>query len=154
MAIYLQGDTILKKQWIHYSQKNWDSSDAHDTEQKNRIAEILRDKHIRRYPLFDETIFIHKQDHSWVREQPKGYTSKEELWRDWEVFKPDMLFPKNNMIIEIDGDFHFNSEKGVKQTNKRNEYYEYAGIKLIWYYTKTLNEMSDGELYLSLLDQL
>ena len=59
-----------------------------------------------------------------------------------------------NLIIEIDGDFHFNTKKGVIQTNKRNQYYEYAGIRLIWYETKALNKMSDAELYLDLLDRV
>jgi hypothetical protein len=144
----------MKKQWIHRAQKEWDSNDGHDTMEKNRIATILRNNSIRHYPLFDQTIFINKQTHSWVKEQPKGYTSKEDLWRHWEVFKPDLLFPNKNLIIEIDGNFHFNTKKGIKQTNKRNEYYEYAGIRLIWYYADTLKEMSDAELFLSLVDQL
>jgi len=142
------------KQWIHKAQKDWDSTDGHDGREKNRIAEILRINSIRHYPLFDQTIFINKQTHKWVMEQPKGYTSKEDLWRDWEVFKPDLLFPIKNLIIEIDGDFHFNTKKGVRQTNKRNEYYEYAGIKLIWYETKALKEMSDAQLFLDLVDRL
>jgi very-short-patch-repair endonuclease len=87
-------------------------------------------------------------------EQPAGYETKEALWRDWEVFKPDLLFPIKNLIIEIDGDFHFNTKKGVRQTNKRNEFYEYAGIKLIWYEAKTLKAMSDAELFLDLVDRL
>jgi hypothetical protein len=142
------------KQWIHRAQKNWDSTDGHDGEEKNRIAVILRNNNIRHYPLFDQVIFINKQTHLWVMQQPEGYTSKEELWRDYEIFKPDLFFPLKNLIIEIDGDFHFNTKKGVKQTNKRNEWYEYAGIKLIWYEAKALKAMSDAELFLDLVDRL
>lgn len=144
----------MKKQWIHKAQKDWDPTDGHDTAQKNRIAEILRDNHIRHYPIFDETIFINKKTFKWQRNHPTGYNTKEDLLRDWEVFKPDLLFPMKNLIIEIDGDFHFNTAKGIKQTNKRNQYYEYSGIRLIWYETKTLNKMSDAELYLDLLDRV
>jgi len=143
-----------KKSWIHKAQKDWDSNDGHDLLQKNRICEILRDNHIRHYPLIDQTIFINKNTFSWQMEHPKGYRSKEDLWKDWEVFKPDLLFPQKNLIIELDGPFHFNTAKGVRQTNKRNQYYEYAGIRLIWYYTDKVKEMSDGTLYLDLLEKL
>ena len=143
-----------KKAFIHRAQKEWSSDDGHDGREKNRIATILRNNAIRHYPLFDETIFISKQTHRWTKEHPKGYTSKEDLWRDYEIFKPDLLFPMKNMIIEIDGDWHFNTTKGVKQTNKRNEWYEYAGIKLIWFTAAAVKEMSDAELFLALVDRL
>jgi len=144
----------LAKQWIHRAQKDWDSTDGHDNNEKNRIAVILRNNNIRHYPLFDQVIFINKQTHKWVMQQPKGYISKEDLWRDYEIFKPDLLFPKKNLIIELDGEFHFNSEKGVKQTNKRNEYYEYAGIRLIWFTAEQVKGWSDAELFLQLVDRL
>ena len=144
----------MNKQWIHRAQRGWDSTDGHDTGEKNRIATILRNTNIRHYPLFDETIFINKQTFKWVKEQPKGYSSKEDLLREWEVFKPDLFFPMKNLVIEIDGDFHFNTKKGVKQTNKRNEWYEYAGLKLIWYHAQTLKDMSDAQLFLDLVNKL
>lgn len=143
-----------KKSWIHKAQKDWDSTDGHDMNEKDRISKILRNAEIRHYPLLDETIFISKQTHKWQREHPEGYTSKEDLWRDWETFKPDMLFPMKNLIIEIDGDWHFNSSKGVKQTNKRNEWYEYAGIRLIWFTAAEVKGWSDDKLYNELLDRL
>ena len=59
---------------------------------------------------------------------------------------PDMLFGLKNMIIELDGDWHFNTEKGVKQTKRRNQYYEYAGIKLVTFVTKELEKMSDKKI--------
>ena len=144
----------MTKQWIHRAQRGWDSTDGHDLGEKNRIATILRNNNIRHYPLFDETIFINKQTFKWVKEQPKGYSSKEDLLREWEVFKPDLFFPMKNLVIEIDGDFHFNTKKGVKQTNKRNEWYEYAGLKLIWYHAQTLKDMSDAQLFLDLVNKL
>ncbi len=145
----------MKKQWIHKAQKDWDSTDGHDMNEKNRIAKIFRESNISHYhPIFDETIFINKQNFKWIREQPHGYTSKEDLWRDWDVFKPDLLFAQKNLIIELDGNYHFNTAKGVKQTNHRNEMYEYAGIRFIWYYTPDLQKMNDGQLYLDLLNKL
>ena len=145
---------MIKKQWIHKALKEWDSTDGHDMNEKNRIAQSLRDSHISHYPLFDQTIFIHKQTFKWQQEQPTGYTSKEDLWRDWEIFKPDLLFAMKNLIIEVDGDWHFNTTKGVKQTNKRNEYYEYAGIRLIWFTAEQVKGWSDSKLYSELKDRL
>ena len=120
-----------KKSFIHRAQKEWDSTDGHDMNEKNRIAVILRDNHIRHYPLFDQTIFINKQTHKWQMIQPEGYTSKEDLWRDWETFMPDLLFPK-----------------------KKNEYYEYAGIRLMWFTAEQVKGWSDAELFLQLIDRL
>jgi len=144
----------VKKQWIHKAQKEWDSTDGHDMNEKNRIAQILHDSHVRHYPLFDQTIFINRQSHSWQQEQPKGYKSKEELYRYWEIFKPDLLFPMKNLIIEVDGNWHFNTHKGVKQTNKRNEYYEYAGIRLVWFTAAQIKGWSDAQLHKELTDRL
>jgi len=134
----------MSKQWIHQAQKEW--TDAHDTKQKDRLAWIIRDNTLHHFPLFDETIFIHKTSFGWTKIFPTGYADKEQFLRVWAVFKPDLLFPLRNLIIEIDGDWHTNTEKGVKQTKRRNQFYEYAGIKLITFVTNELNKMSDKEL--------
>jgi len=136
--------TQMNKSFIHKAMKDWDSSDGHDSEEKNRIALILRK--LRFYPVFDRTIFINKQNHTWTDEHPRGYNSKADLLRDYEVFIPDILIKKYNMIIELDGNFHFNTKKGVRQTNKRNEYYEYAGIRLIWFHSTMLKDLSDYDI--------
>jgi len=98
------------------------------------------------YPLFDETIFINKTTFEWTKIHPIGFHTKEQLLLQWAVFMPDLLFPMSNMIIEIDGDFHTNTTKGVKQTKRRNQYYEYAGIRLITFVTSELNKMTDDTL--------
>ena len=144
---------MSEKQWMNYHMKDWDSTDAHDSEAKARISWIIKEKKLHHFPLLDETIFIHKNSFRWTKIHPGGYESKEELVRDWEVFKPDMLFPLRLLIIEIDGDFHRNTEKGAKRTKLRNQYYEYACIKLIIYNTSKdkrydeLGNMTDEELY-------
>jgi len=135
---------LSKNMWVHHAQKEW--TDAHDTKQKDRLAWIIRDNKLHHFPLFDETIFIHKTKFEGTKIHPTGIKRKEELKRVWEPFMPDMLFPLRNLIIEIDGDWHTNTEKGVKQTKRRNQYYEYAGIKLITFITKELNKMSDKKL--------
>ena len=40
----------------------------------------------------------------------------------------------------MDGDFHFNTKKGVRLTEKRNQYYEYMGVKFFWYYSGNDNK--------------
>ena len=126
--------------------KNWDPNDPHDWKQKDRIANIIRKNHLHHYPLFDETIFINKNTFSWTKIHPSGFQSKEELLLQWQPFKPDMLFSLKNTIIEIEGKFHTDTAKGVRQTKKRNQYYEYAGINLIIFQTQTLNKMTDKQL--------
>ncbi len=64
------------------------------------------------------------------------------------------ILPPSKLIIELDGDFHTNSEKGAKRTKLRNQYYEYSGIKLISYVTKELDKMTDEELLADLKSKL
>ena len=62
-----------------------------------------------------------------------------------------------SLEIEIEGNWHLNTKKGIKQTNKRNSDYEYAKIKLLWMTPKEiLDAKSDDELaglILGLLDK-
>ena len=138
--------------YMHKAMKNW--GDAKDAQQKNRLAWIIKENNLHHFPLFDQTIFINNTDFSWTKEHPTGYKSKEELARAWAVFMPDLFFPLRKTIIEIDGSFHFNSEKGVKRTKLRNQHYEYAGLKLITVTPEDMKEMSDDELLTFLKQRL
>jgi len=131
---------MSKKQWINHSMKNWDSTDGHDWEEKNRMVNLLRTDLGLIGGLFDETIFVNKTTFKWQTTQPSVYENKEDLLRCWEIFKPDIIYKKHNLIIEMDGDFHFNTKKGVRQTEKRNQYYEYMGVKFVWYYSGNDNK--------------
>ena len=142
----------MKKQWIHRAMKEW--TDGHDMPQKQRIIKLIKNNNLHHYPLIDQTIFINNTDFTWTKEHPTGFSSKEELKRAWSPFMPDLLFPIKKTIIELDGNFHTNSEKGAKQTKRRNQYYEYAGIKLIAYVTDELNKMTDEELLNDLKSKL
>jgi len=142
------------KQWIHKAMKEWDSTDGHDLKQKNRIARIIRNNNLHHFPLFDTTIFINKTDFTWTKVHPEGFNNKEELLRQWQPFMPDIFFPLKKTIIELDGDFHRNTAKGVKQTKLRNQHYEYAELKLIEIDTNELNSWSDEKLYLFLKEKL
>lgn len=137
---------MTKKQYIHSAMKEWDSNDSHDTEQKNRISWLIKKNHLHHFPLLDETIFINRTDFRWTRTHPKGFSSKEDLFRQWHPFKPDMLFPLKNLIIEIDGTFHTNTSKGIKQTKLRNQYYEYAGIRCLVLDSNIIKKLSNDEM--------
>ena len=141
---------MSKKQFIGRATKNWSSDDGHDWEEKNRMINLLRSELALQGALFDETIFVNKTTFKWQREQPKNYPTKEALLLCWEIFKPDIIYPKFNLIIEMDGDFHFNTKKGVKRTTQRNQYYEYAEFKFVWYYSG--NDNKEGT-FMNLTDQ-
>lgn len=124
--------------------KNWDSNDAHDSVEKNRLQKILKD-YFKCYCLFDRVIFISKYDYTWTDIQPNG--TKEEIYKKYYIHIPDILIKiPYPIIIELDGDFHFNTKKGITQTRNRNEIYNFMDIKFISFYTKTFNKMSDYTL--------
>ncbi len=130
--------------------KKWSSDDGHDWQEKNRMTNLLRTELGLQGGLYDETIFVNKTTFEWQTEQPTGYESKEDLMRCWEIFKPDLIYKKRNLIIEFDGDFHFNTAKGVRRTEQRNQYYEYASFRFVWYYSG--NDNKEGT-FMNLTDQ-
>jgi len=141
------------KQWIWRAMSEWDN--AHDLECKKIVSNCLRHElHI--YTVIDQTIFIHKKSGNWQVEHPQGYTTKGELLVDWDVHMPDLFALMTGLAIEIDGDWHFNTAKGRKQTNKRNEHYDYAKIKLVWLTPKEIADCENDEklagLILGLMD--
>lgn len=144
----------MKKQWIWRAMAEW--TDAHDMQAKQKLQRVLRDElHI--YTLFDPTVFIQKSSGTVTMEQPSGYESKADILRHFYVHMPDMFSRTHNLAIEIDGDWHFNSKKGVKQTNARNENYDFARIKLLWLTPKEILDSRSDEaltdLVLGLLAQ-
>jgi hypothetical protein len=132
---------------MNSAMKKWSSDDAHDWEAKKRVQDILRARWNYRC-VFDRTIFIDKKTFEIHLYQPDGCTSKEDVRRKYEIFIPDIFIKTKQgyKIVELDGDFHFNTKKGVKRTNQRNEMYEYAGIKMIWFYTPKLMKMTIDEI--------
>lgn len=133
--------------------KEWDSNDAHDWNEKKKIADILRNL-FHYFCIYDRTIFVNKKDFSYSDKQPAGFTSKEDILKNYYIFRPDILVKSHNIIIEIDGLFHFNTKKGVKQTNHRNEIYEYMGVKFVWFTTEMVQTSTLAELYQILKEKL
>lgn len=135
------------KGFMHRAMKNWDSTSAHDEMPKIRVQEILRAKWDYRV-TFDRTIFIDKGTFEVHLEQPKECLTRQEVLSKYYIHIPDIFVKTQHgyKIVELDGDVHFNSTKGVKNTNLRNEHYDYAGIKYVWFYTPTLEKMSVEEI--------
>lgn len=143
---------LSNKQFIRKAMKNWDSSDAHDWNEKIKVATVLKDGFS--YSCFyDRTIFVSKLDFTFSDKQPK-LLNKEEILQNFYIFKPDIWIKTHNIIIEIDGLFHFNTIKGVKQTNHRNKIYDYMGVKFVWFTTKQVKESDAAELYQLLKEKL
>lgn len=142
---------MMANQWMWHAMKKWE--DAHDLELKNKVARVLH-KRLNYPSFFDRTIFIKRNDYlTWTDLHPTGYKSKEALLRDWWVQNPDVLVKRHGLIVEIDGDWHFNSPKGIKLTNARNEHYDIAGLRLVWLTTKEC-DCSLEELYCKIMGQL
>jgi len=144
----------MSKQWMWRAMSEWD--DAHDSAAKEVVSRVLREElHI--HTVFDRTIFINKSTGDWQVEHPEGYASKAELLVDWDVHIPDMFSLILGLAIEIDGDWHFNTAKGRKQTNKRNQNYDFAKIKLLWMTPKEISKCENDDklagLILGLLDK-
>lgn len=146
---------MMSKQWIWRAMKEWD--DAHDLEAKGRLQRILKES-LYIYTSLDTTIFINKSSAAVTLEQPTGYDSKEAILNDYFVHMPDLFsvaYPQ--LAVEIDGDWHFNTAKGIKQTNKRNENYDYAKIQLLWMTPKEILKSKTDEILcgtiLGLMDQ-
>ena len=141
-------------QFRQRAMKNWDPSDPHDWKEKIRIQDILRAKWNYKC-TFDRTIFIDKatfEVHLW---QPSGCLSREEVWNNYYIHVPDIFISTQSgyKIVEIDGSIHFNSQKGVKNTNLRNEHYQYAGINLCWLTADFVNEANTEEIIERIEDQ-
>ena len=65
-----------------------------------------------------------------MQEINKEQLESNEFW----PHKPDLIVTNSErpMIIEIDGDYHFFTKRGINQTNERNKHYEKAAIRFIW----------------------
>ena len=84
--------------------------------------------------LMDEVIFISKSTGQVEVLNQKKFSSKEEIFKFYWVHCPDLKINifKFPFVVEIDGEVHWQTSKGINQTNERNYHYETAGIKMLW----------------------
>lgn len=142
---------MMKSQWIWRAMAEWE--DAHDLEAKSKVSRVMREQ-LHLFTVFDLPIFINKFTHQCQLEQPECYESREAILKDYIVHLPDLFNKKHGIVVEIDGNWHFNTKKGVRTTNQRNEDYELAGIKLIWLTPEEVKQNDDDGLANMMLSQL
>lgn len=114
-----------------------------DIHEKVRVAGILK-REFDFNMLYDEVIFIDKKDYKLVK--GPDIKSKEDGFRRFFIHNPDGWVRSKEVAIEIDGTFHTESPKGIKQTNERNEHYDKAKLKYIWLTKKEVLECDEDTL--------
>lgn len=133
---------MVKTQWIHKARK--DMVNDYDTNEKDRVRQILR-KDFGLHALQDETLFFDRETGEDKFLAPKSLT-KEYVFKKYHVHRPDLIVKDHRIIIEIDGDIHWQNSKAAKATNARNEHYEEAGFKLIWLSRDEVRKLPDWQL--------
>lgn len=116
-----------KHSFVHQANKNREGEQ--DLMDKAKIARVIRVYFGLSCIYHDLFIGIHKKYHYWNENLTKKELESDDFW----PHKPDLIITnsKKRMIIEMDGDFHFFTKRGIKQTSDRNIHYESAGIGLV-----------------------
>lgn len=133
---------MVKTQWIHKARK--EMVNDYDTNEKDRVRKILR-KDFGLHALQDETLFFDRVSGNDVF-LPAKSRSKDYIFKKYFVHNPDLIVKDHRIIVEIDGDIHWQNAKASKATNLRNEHYEAAGFKLIWLTRDEVWKLGDIEL--------
>lgn len=120
-----------KRSFVHAANKKRDSES--DLMKKNRIKNILK-KHFNLVALGLMGDFVYlrskKTNEALVTSMFETDLTKEETFEQFQINKPD-LFIKNHApqrIIELDGEIHFLTWKGIEQTGERNDNYSTGGF--------------------------
>jgi len=133
---------MVKTSFIHKARK--EMVNDFDTDEKNRVRKILR-KDFGLHALQDETLFFDRETGRDVFLPPISLT-KDYVFKKYFVHRPDLIVKDHRIIIEIDGDVHWQNSKAAKNTNLRNEHYEAAGFKLIWLTRDEVKKLSEEQL--------
>lgn len=110
-----------------------------DLDEKGRIAGILK-KHFDLNMLTDEVLFFSKSTGKMI-DLPMS-RSKEELLKNYYVHNPDGYIKTHEIVVEIDGNVHWQNTHAVKNTNKRNQHYGDAKLTMLWF---TRDEVKNAE---------
>jgi len=133
---------LVKTQWIHKARK--EMVNDYDTDEKDRVRKILYTD-FGLHALQDEILFFDRETGMDVF-LTESTQSKDYVFKKFFVHRPDLLIKDHRIIVEIDGDIHWQNSKVVKATNARNEHYETAGFKLIWLTRDEVRKLNDDEL--------
>jgi len=113
----------------------------YDTNEKDRVRRILLTDY-GLHALQDELLFFDRVTGNDVYLNQERQT-KEYVFKKYFVHRPDLLVKDHRIIIEIDGDIHWQNSKAAKATNIRNEHYEAAGFRLIWLTRDEVRKLDD-----------
>ena len=133
---------MVKTQWIHKARK--EMVNDYDTDEKDRVRKILH-KDFGLHAIQDETLFFDRETGE-DKFLPPTTLTKQYIFKKYFVHRPDLLLRDHRIIVEIDGDIHWQNSKASKATNARNEHYEDAGFKLIWLTRDEVRKLGDNEL--------
>jgi len=133
---------LVKTQWIHKARK--EMVNDYDTDEKDRVRKILLED-FGLHALQDEILFFDRETGMDVF-LTESSQSKDYVFKKFFVHRPDLLVKDHRIIVEIDGDIHWQNAKASKATNARNEHYEAAGFKLIWLTRDEVRKLGDIEL--------
>lgn len=137
----------MKTSFIHKARREQEGEA--DLEQKQRISTILNHHFGFACIFHDLTLGIHKIEKWHTRE----LTQEQMESGDFYLHKPDMIVTNSSpiIIVEIDGDVHWQSSRAVKRTNLRNEHYESSRLRFLWLTTQEVD--NTDELLLKIITE-
>ena len=138
---------MSKAQWRNEARKNQQGES--DLYEKQKVAKLLR-HHFGLYCIFhDLSLAIHKEERWYARVLTESQYHSGLFY----THKPDLIVPDSSplIVIEIDGDVHWQNSKSVRNTNERNEHYDFAGFRFVWLTSQEVD--NTDELLLKILQE-
>jgi len=135
---------LSSAQWRNEARKKQEGES--DLEQKQKVARIMR-THFGKYCIFhDLSLAIHKEERWYARVLTESQYHSGLFY----THKPDLIVPDSSplIVIEIDGDVHWQNTKSVRNTNERNEHYEFAGFRFIWLTSREVDNSDELLAYI------
>jgi len=136
---------LSNAQWRNEARKKQEGES--DLFQKNKVARIVRNYFGLPCIFHDCSLAIHKKQHWYAQALNESQFHSGAFWRH----KPDLIVPSSKplIVIEIDGDVHWQNKKSIENTNKRNDHYEQAGFRFIWLTSREVD--NTDEMLLNIL---
>jgi very-short-patch-repair endonuclease len=117
--------------FIHHAIKNAKSEVDFDNK---ALVQTMLSQNFGIPSLQGEVLFINRNTGNLDFVNQSKFKSKEEIFEKYFVHFPDLIIKvfKVTVVVEIDGDVHWQNNRAIKRTNERNEHYELANIKMLW----------------------
>lgn len=103
-----------------------------------------------------EPLFFDKKTGQLTLLKQAKFTSKDEIFKKYEVFDPDLVFQMDGKtaVVEIDGDVHWKNTKSVRRTNLRNSVYYNTGLTMLWLTRENVRGMETKDIVPLISQQL